>query len=178
MLLKQWLAAENNCAREKLFPGLLVFRRHRSTSLRQWFLKVDQGMPALGSREMLPETEGFDHNPLSQSNKLRYYSNLDVVKNKLTDSANVLQIAYIESPNIKHTHILFIIHFICLNSWYLSSWLINVKNNTNKIQVNGCRALKAALEQSLKPQVLMTPIIPTEKQAKSANATSDQASSS
>lgn len=70
MLLKTMTLWLRIIAREKLFLGLSVFRRHHSPSHRQWFLKVDCRAPALGSRGVLTETEGFDHNLPSQSNKL------------------------------------------------------------------------------------------------------------
>lgn len=47
------------------------------TSLRLQLLKVDHGLPALGSDEVFIETEGFDHKLPGQSNQLR------AVKDKL-----------------------------------------------------------------------------------------------
>lgn len=49
--------AENNYTREKIFPGLSVFMRHRSTCLRLRFLNIDPRQPVLESPQMLINTE-------------------------------------------------------------------------------------------------------------------------
>lgn len=53
--------AENNYTREKIFLGLSVFMRHRSTCLRLRLLKIDPRQLVLESPQMLINTEGFDH---------------------------------------------------------------------------------------------------------------------